>query len=143
MKIIDLKNLYPNNYRNSEIYNISDDVFNVLEDFRRTDEALAKKRKRNKDIYSLNVEDGIESNISIKVETPDEIVEKKWLISELHKAIDTLPEKQARRITKHYLMGISKVEIAHTEGLSEGAIHHSIDLGLKELKKYFEKNCIK
>ena len=43
MKIIDLKNLYPNNYRNSEIHNISDDVFNALEDFRRADEALAKK----------------------------------------------------------------------------------------------------
>ena len=143
MKIIDLKNLYPNNYRNSEIHNISDDVFNALEDFRRADEALAKKRKRNKDIYSLNAEDGIESNISIKVEMPDEIVEKKWLISELHKAIDTLPEKQATRITKHYLMGMSKVEIAHSEGVSEGAVRHSIDLGLKQLKKYFEKNCIK
>ena len=89
------------------------------------------------------MEDGIQSNISIKVEMPDEIVEKKWLISELHKAIDTLPEKQATRITKHYLMGMSKVEIAHSEGVSKGAVRHSIDLGLKQLKKYFEKNCIK
>ena len=143
MKIIDLKNLYPNNYKNSEIYNISDDVFNALEDFRRADQAFAKKRKRIKDIYSLNVDDGIESNISIKVETPDEIVEKKWLISELHKAIDTLPDKQAKRIRKHYLIGMSKVEIAHSKGVSEGAVRNSIDLGLKELKKYFKKNCIK
>ena len=40
-------------------------------------------------------------------------------------------------------MGISKVEIAYSEGVSEGAVRHSIDLGLKQLKKYFEKNCIK
>ena len=38
---------------------------------------------------------------------------------------------------------MSKVEIAHSKGVSEGAVRNSIDLGLKELKKYFKKNCIK
>lgn len=40
-------------------------------------------------------------------------------------------------------MGMSKVEIAHSEGVSEGAVRHSIDLALKELKNYFKKICIK
>ena len=38
MKIIDLKNLYPNNYRNSEIHNISDDVNTITELLKRRTE---------------------------------------------------------------------------------------------------------
>ena len=46
-----------------------------------------------------------------------------------------LSDKQAKRIYAHYFLGLSKTEIAQTEGVGKAAVCESIDRGLQELRK--------
>ncbi|TCO68694.1 RNA polymerase sigma factor [Marinisporobacter balticus] len=46
---------------------------------------------------------------------------------QLHAAIASLPDKQAKRIYAHYFMGMSKTAIAKAEGVSEKAVRIGID----------------
>nr|WP_237712701.1 sigma factor-like helix-turn-helix DNA-binding protein [Paenibacillus elgii] len=41
------------------------------------------------------------------------------IAQQLHVAISALPDKQGKRIYAHYVLGISKSEIARAEGVSE------------------------
>lgn len=140
MKIIDLKKLYPEMYKIHTELEVSDAVFNALEDFRRADEAMKKRRKRNHDQYSLDADDGIEVNTLVKMPTIEEQVEQRWLKEMIYTGLSSLPEKQAKRIYAYYLLGMSKSEIARSEGIAESSVRRSIELGIIKLKKFFEKN---
>ncbi|WP_331654261.1 sigma factor-like helix-turn-helix DNA-binding protein [Anaerotignum sp. MB30-C6] len=73
--------------------------------------------------------------------SPDEIYERKLTSQQLHSAIASLPDKQAKRIYAHYFMGMSKTAIAEAEGVSEKAVRIGIERGLhtieKKLKSFF------
>ncbi len=54
---------------------------------------------------------------------------------QLHDAIDKLPDKQAKRIYEHYVLGRSKAEIARSEGVNESKVRKAIERGMESLKK--------
>lgn len=56
------------------------------------------------------------------------------------KAINSMPEKQAKRIYAHFFLGMSKAEIARIEGVSKSAVTHSIEQGLKSIEKFLKNN---
>ena len=63
---------------------------------------------------------------------------------DLINALNTITDDQYRRITKYYLKGYSKQEIADDEQCSIQAVSQSIKRGLKRLKKIMpEKHLIK
>ncbi|WP_330548355.1 sigma factor-like helix-turn-helix DNA-binding protein [Aminipila luticellarii] len=70
--------------------------------------------------------------------SPDEIYERKLTSQQLHAAIASLPEKQAKRIYAHYFMGMSKTAIAKSEGVSEKAVRIGIKRGLHTIEKYLK-----
>ena len=71
--------------------------------------------------------------------SPEELYERKLTREDLHAAIAQLPDKQAKRIYAHYLLGMSKEEIAKAEGVSWRAIHQSILQGLGRMEKILKK----
>lgn len=67
--------------------------------------------------------------------SPDEYYEKKLTHEQLHSAISTLTEKQAKRIYAHCVLGMSKTAITALEGVSRAAVGASISRGLRRLEQ--------
>jgi len=59
-------------------------------------------------------------------------------------ALNSLPEEQGRRIDAHYILGISRKEIAAADGVSESAVNQSIGMGLMAMKAILcnLENCL-
>lgn len=71
--------------------------------------------------------------------TPEELYERKVTMEQLYAAIDTLPDKQAKRIYAHFFLGMSKTAIAKAEGVNESAIRKSLDRALRDIEIFLKK----
>lgn len=69
-----------------------------------------------------------------------ETIVKKNEYMKLQKAIKILSPIQKRRILLHFEYNLTLAEIAKIEGCSKVAIKYSIDIAIKKLRKFFEKN---
>lgn len=56
-------------------------------------------------------------------------------VEQLQAAIASLPDKQGKRIYAHYILGISKSDIAQSEDVDEKAVRVSIERGLRNMEK--------
>lgn len=134
MKVINLKDLYDYLSSDQEI-EISDDIYELLEMFRKSEEAYNCKVRYHNAYYSLDRDDGIENDAIKKVLTPDEILLEQETQKILIDAIFALPEKQAMRIYAYYYLDMSLQEIAEAEAVDRSSVSKSILRGLKNLKK--------
>lgn len=57
---------------------------------------------------------------------------------QLQSAMASLPDKQGKRIYAHYILGISKSDIARAEGVDEKAVRVSIERGLRNMEKFLK-----
>lgn len=137
MKTINLKDYYTY-YTHDMSIEIPDELANVFEEFDKEEAAYERKKYRYKAHYSLDRGDGIEHDILFVSLSPDEIYERKLTSQQLHSAIASLPDKQAKRIYAHYFMGMSKTAIAKAEGVSEKAVRIGIERGLHTIEKYLK-----
>ncbi|EKC55699.1 RNA polymerase, sigma-24 subunit, partial [human gut metagenome] len=55
-------------------------------------------------------------------------------------ALAQLPPTQARRVYQHYLLGMSKAEIAAAEGVGRSRICCSVERGLAAMKNNLKKS---
>lgn len=78
---------------------------------------------------------GIENCFLFKVLSPEELYERKVTRDELHAAIARLPDKQAKRIYAHLLLGMNVAQIAKAEGISWSSANRSIQHGLMRLRE--------
>lgn len=138
MSKINLRDYYPF-YQNDDFVEIPDDVAEELRNFDRMEATYERRLYRNKAQYSLDWEDGIENNILFVSLSPWEIYERKVTYSQLHAAISSLPDKQAKRIYAHYFLHMSYAAIGKAECVSEAAIREGIDRGLRNIEKYLKK----
>ncbi len=104
----------------------------------RLEQNYIRRRFYNKAYYSLDADDGIENDILFISLSPCEVYERKITVEQLHAAIASLPDKQAKRIYAHYILGMSKAEIARAEGIAENAVKDAIVRGLKRMEKYLK-----
>lgn len=68
----------------------------------------------------------------------EEIVAQQAEADELYKAIAQLPEKQRRRLVLYYFGELTYEQIAEMEGCTKRAVKFSVDIAIKNLKKFFE-----
>ena len=59
---------------------------------------------------------------------------------ELHAAISSLPDKQAKRIYAHFILGMTKQDIARAEGVHEKVVRVAIERGLRRLEKILKNS---
>lgn len=137
MKKINLKDYYDHIVIDTYI-DIPDEVFNIFEEYRKAGQAYQSKIRYHKAYYSLDRGDGIEHSSLFVSLSPDEIYERKLTNEQLHAAIATLPDKQAKRIYAHYFLGMSKTAIAKAEGVNKSQVTRSINQGLSHLEKYLK-----
>lgn len=139
MEKINLRDLYPDSYKADYFVEVSELLALELHQFD-LDEASYKLRTyRHKAYYSLDCDDGIENEILFVAATPDELYEKKLTNQQLYTAINSLPEKQAKRIYAYYFMDMDEPTIARAEGVSQQAVHSSIQRGLRRIEKFLKE----
>lgn len=137
MKEINLRDYYPH-YATDRFVEVPDEVFAILEDFKRQEESYQRSLRRYKAFYSLDADNGIEKGILFEQPSPFELLEQQRMIALLYQGLATLPEKQRQRIYAHYFLGMSKTAIARQEGCDPSSVRDSIKRGLVRLEKFFE-----
>ena len=139
MTTINLKDFYPW-YTHAEYIEVSDEVAEVLRASRRHEAAHAERVRYNKAFYSLDCDDGIEYTACLHEPTPQELLDRVELFVRLWNALNSLPEIQGRRVDAHLILGKSLRQIAREEGVDKSAVRRSVDSGIKQMKKYLQKN---
>ena len=79
---------------------------------------------------------GFEADVALPPPTPEQVMENSENRVALYAAIDQLPPVQARRVYAHYLLGISRADLARAKGVGISRISGSIHRGLLNLKKF-------
>ena len=49
-------------------------------------------------------------------------------------------DKQAKRIYAHFVLGMSKTDIARAEGVDEKVVRLAIERGLRNMEKFLKNN---
>ena len=137
MKKVNLRDLYPDVYKNDHFVEVTEDVLETIRAAERAEAAYDRRMYRYKAHYSLDCDNGIENAILMKPQTPEMLLEEKQLREQIYAAVMTLPEKQAKRIYARYYLGMRVSEIAAAEGVDPSRVRDSIRRGLKQLTKYF------
>ena len=120
MKKVNLRDLYPDVYKNDHFVEVTEDVLETIQSAERAEAAYDRRMYRYKAYYSLDCDNGIENAILMKPQTPEMLLEEKQLREQLYAAVMALPEKQAKRIYKLMLqvsiyMQQQKAELAALE----------------------------
>ncbi len=138
MAIINLRDYYPF-YTSDCFMEVSEEVAEMFKEFDRKEAAYRLRTYRHKAYYSLDRDDGLEHEAVFVSLSPHELYERKISMQELHAAISSLPDKQAKRIYAHFILGMTKKDIAQAEGADEKVVRVAIERGLKNLEKYLKK----
>ena len=137
MKVINLRDLYPDVYKTDTYVEVTEEVLDTIQAAQRLEAAYERRMYRHKAYYSLDYGNGIEKAITGHVLTPENIFEAKQQQEQLYAAVMALPEKQAKRLYAHFYLGMTSVEIAHADGVDPGSVRRSIRNGIKRLAKKF------
>ena len=138
MAIINLRDYYPF-YTSDCFMEVSEEVAEMFKEFDRKEAAYRLRTYRHKAYYSLDRDDGLEHEAVFVSLSPHELYERKISMQELHAAISRLPDKQAKRIYAHFILCMTKKDIAQAEGVDEKVVRVAIERGLKNLEKYLKK----
>ena len=95
MKKVNLRELYPDVYKNDHFVEVTEDVLETIRAAERAEAAYERRMYRYKAHYSLDCDNGIENAILMKPQTPEMLLEEKQLREQLYAAVMALPEKQA------------------------------------------------
>ena len=106
----------------------------------REDGGYRLRTYRHKAYYSLDRDDGLEHEAVFVALSPHELYERKVTMQELHAAISSLPDKQAKRIYAHFILGMTKQDIARAEGVHEKVVRVAIERGLRRLEKILKNS---
>ena len=133
MAIINLRDYYPF-YTSDCFMEVSEEVAEMFKEFDRKEAAYRLRTYRHKAYYSLDRDDGLEHEAVFVALSPHELYERKVTMQELHAAIASLPNKQAKRIYAHFILGMTKQDIARAEGVHEKVVRVAIERGLRRLE---------
>ena len=114
MAIINLRDYYPF-YTSDCFMEVSEEVAEMFKEFDRKEAAY-------------------------RALSPHELYERKVTMQELHAAISSLPDKQAKRIYAHFILGMTKQDIARAEGVHEKVVRVAIERGLRHLEKILKNS---
>ncbi|MCI1966199.1 MAG: sigma-70 family RNA polymerase sigma factor [Oscillospiraceae bacterium] len=137
---INLRKYYPDFYTTDCIIEVPDKIAALMDFSERAEAAYYLRRYRHKAYYSLDRGDGIEYDILFVSMSPCEIYERKVTVEQLRAAIAALPDKQAKRIYSHYILGISQVDIARAEGVDARNVRKSIRKGLRNMEIFLKND---
>jgi len=137
MTKLNLRDFYP--FSGDCVVDVPDEVAAIMCEAERLERNYIRRMYWNKAHYSLDVGDGIEHDALFVSLSPYELYERKLTTEQLYAAINSLPDKQGRRVYAHYILGVSQTEIARAEGISESAVCIAIERGLRNMEIFLKK----
>lgn len=140
MTKINLREQYPDFYKNDYIIEVPDEVAAIMLEYDRLEAAYRRRTYYHNAHYSLNRGDGIEYDALFVSMTPCEIYERKVTMEQLHAAIASLPDKQAKRIYARYFLGLTVSAIAKSEGVSAASVSESLQRGLRNMEVFLKNH---
>jgi RNA polymerase sigma-70 factor (ECF subfamily) len=138
---INLRDFYPLYYDRDQFIDVPENVAAALADAERTERNYARRVYRNRGHYSLDAGDGIANDIRAVSLSPEELYERKLTTEQLHASLAALPAKQGQRVYAHYILGVSKAEIARREGVAKSRVSDSIGRGLRNMQNILKNFC--
>lgn len=138
MKEINLRKYYPS-YTHDAMIEVPDEVAELLQELTRAEDAQRIRTYRHKAMYSLELMNEIRE-FPAEGPLPEELLEQRCTRELLYKGLQSLPEKQRTRLIAFYFLGMSKAEIAQSEGCDHTAVVRSIKRGEAALKEFFKKS---
>ncbi|MEG0494336.1 MAG: sigma factor-like helix-turn-helix DNA-binding protein [Clostridia bacterium] len=136
---MNLRDFYPF-YREDTYIDVPEELALQFEQWKRNEQSFERKRRRYCANYSLDCGNVLEREIIFVADSFEEHYERKLTHQQLYVALSLLPDKQAKRISAYYLMGMSKAAIARAENTTVNGVKESIARGLANLQKIFRKN---
>ncbi len=132
---INLKEYYPEIYKENTFTEVSEEVAEFLESERPKQASEIRKRYRHNAQYSLDADDGIEEETLVHLF--EKARENERLKERLEQAMKSLTDKQKRRFLMKYDLHMTYEEIAKDEDVAVNAVEDSVRQALTKLKKYF------
>jgi len=127
--------LYKADYEIKKI-KVSQEVYNEFDNFEKQDLSELNQFDRHTEHYELE-ENSLYKRAVNKEKSIEKIVEKKIQYELLYNALSNLSLVQKRRITMYYFYEMKLKEIAEKENCSIMSIKDSIDIGIRNLKKFY------
>lgn len=127
MSKINLREFYPF-YHNDLFVEVPDEVAEALAEAERLERNYIRRVYWNKAYFSLDAGDGIEHEALFVALSPCELYERKVTAHELRAALAALPEMQSHRVYAHYILGMSKTEIARKRSANKFYFNKSATL---------------
>lgn len=122
------------NHKKEEII-ISKMLYEEFNKFELDDKSYMNKYDRHIE-HSELTENSLNARMSNEKLYTEDIVLQKIQNENLHIAISKLPKIQRNRLINYYFYDISKKDMSLNENCSIRAIQYSIDIALKNLKKF-------
>ncbi len=135
MKTINLRDFYSSIYSVDFLFNVPDEVAELLFLYKRLEEVQRRLIYKHKAYYSLDRNDGIENEAIRLAPSVHEIFEQKMMQQELYAAIRALPDKQFKRLYAHFFLDMSCSHIAQLEHVDASSVRKSVSRALRQLKK--------
>jgi len=138
MKTINLKDFYTSLYAHDCICEVPDEVAELLAQFKKHEQSQVRQRYKHKAHYSLDRNDGIENSALFWGPSPQEVYERKAERMALYLAMQSLTDKQLRRLYACFFLEMSYARIARLERIDESTVRKSINCALVHLSKIID-----
>lgn len=115
---------------------INKEIYELFDKFELEDLSFMNEWDRHME-HSELTDESLNKRAVKQSESTEDIVSKRFLNSELHRAINLLPEKQRHRLILYYFGELTYEAIAEQEGCKYTAIIKSVKSAITKLKKYF------
>ena len=115
---VNLRKLYPTLYSADVFVEVSDEVFEAIRAFERAEAAWQRRKYRYRAKYSLDYGNGIENDLLLWPETPEEAFVAKMM-----------------RVYARYFLEEKPRQIARREGVHPSRVYTSLQSGLRTLRR--------
>lgn len=138
MITIDLKDYYPELYKESSYIEVQEEVAEYLIERKRRDLADRRRMYRYRAEYSIDSEEWVTAHAVEHYFTTEEWYENRVLLDEIFRAILQLSNIESVRTYKRFFLGLSGREIAQNEGVTAGSVQCSLQSAREKIKIYFK-----
>ena len=140
MKTVNLKDFYQSIYDHDCLYEVPDEVAELLILYKRREEAHRRLTYKYKAYFSLDCCDGIENEAGHNEPSAEDTFFRYADKIELYAALQRLTDKQLRRLYAKYFLDMKYTDIAKWENVNESTIRCSIQSALSRLEKSIKKS---
>lgn len=132
---INLREFYPECYRNDYFVEVPDEVAELLILLRRHEQSQRRRVYKHKAHYSLDIYENVEREAVLQGPSAEEVFEQLAEQEQLHSVMLSLTEKQRSRPYAHFFLNMSYTQIAEQEGVNVTSVRELVQRAISQLQK--------